>query len=73
MMSGVLLMMKIIDNGGLVDIILRALGLSSEISIVDEYSFFYNLFAVSLALIFVILFVVILFRCLSSLFKSART
>lgn len=66
-------MMKIIDNNGLVDIILRALGLSSDVSIVDDYSFFYNLFAVALALIFVVLFVVILFRCISSLFKSART
>ncbi len=62
----------IIVDGGLIDTILTALGLSSNVTITDDYTFFYSLFAVSLALIFVVYFIVLLFRSLSSMFKSSR-
>jgi|GEM_PF-4833965 len=62
-----------IIDGGLIDTILTAIGLSSDISITDDYSFLYNIFAVGLAIVFIVIFVVLLFRCISSLFKGART
>lgn len=65
-------MSDLIVDGGLIDTILTALGLSSDVVIVDDYTFFYLLFSIVLALVFVLYFVVLLFRCLSSLFKGFR-
>lgn len=65
-------MSDLIVDGGLIDTILTALGLSSDVVIVDDYTFFYLLFSIVLALVFVLYFVVLLFRCLSSLFKGCR-
>lgn len=63
---------NIIIEGGLIDTILTALGLSSNITITDDYAFFYTLFAVVLALVFVVYFIVLLFRSFSSIFKASR-
>ena len=62
----------IIIDGGLIDTILTALGLSSNITITNDYTFFYALFAVGLALVFVVYFIVLLFRAFSSIFKASR-
>lgn len=61
-----------IVDGGLIDEIMTALGLATDFDITNEFSFLYSLFGVSLSLIFIVLFVVLLLRCLSSLFKGAR-
>lgn len=61
-----------IVDGGLIDEIMTALGLVTDFDITNEFSFLYSLFGVSLSLIFIVLFVVLLLRCLSSLFKGAR-
>lgn len=63
---------NIIIDGGLIDTILTALGLSSDFIISDDYTFFYSLFAICLSLVFVVYFIVLLFRSLSSMFKSGR-
>lgn len=62
----------IIVDGGLIDTILTALGLSSDVIVTNDYSFFYSLFAISLALIFVVYFIVLFFRSLASMLKSSR-
>lgn len=67
-----MLMSDLILDGGLVDIILTSLGLSSDVVIIDDYTFFYSLFAIVLALVFVIYIIVMIFRCVSSIFKSCR-
>lgn len=67
-----MLMSDLILDGGLVDIILTSLGLSSDVVITDDYTFFYSLFAIVLALVFVIYIIVMIFRCVSSIFKSCR-
>lgn len=67
-----MLMSDLILDGGLVDIILTSLGLSSDVVIIDDYTFFYSLFAIVLALVFVIYIIVLIFRCVSSIFKSSR-
>lgn len=61
-----------IIDGGLIDDIMTALGLITDYDITNEFSFLYSLFGVSLSLIFIVLFVVLLLRCLSSIFKGAR-
>lgn len=61
----------IVDNG-LIDTILTALGLSSDVVVVDDYTFFYSLFSIIIALVFVLYFVVLLLRCLSSFAKGCK-
>ena len=65
-------MYYIIIDGGLIDIIITALGLSSDVSITNEYTFLYTLFAVCLALVFVVYFIVLMFRAVASMFKASR-
>lgn len=61
-----------IIDGGLIDDIMTAIGLLTDFDITNVYSFLYALFGISLSIIFVVVFVVLLLRCVSSLFKGAR-
>lgn len=61
-----------IVDGGLIDDIMTAIGLITDFDITNEYSFLYTLFGVSLSLIFILVFVVLILRCFSALFKGAR-
>lgn len=65
-------MNDIIVDGGLIDTILTALGLSSNVTITDDYTFFYSLFAICLTLVFVVYFIVLMFRAVASMFKAGR-
>lgn len=61
-----------IIDGGLIDDIMTAIGLLTDFDITNVYSFLYALFGISLSIIFVVVFVILLLRCVSSLFKGAR-
>lgn len=61
-----------IVDGGLIDDILTAIGLVTDFDVTNDYGFLYALFCISLSLIFVVIFIVLLLRCFSSLVKGAR-
>ena len=61
-----------IIDGGLIDDIMTAIGLLTDFDITNVYSFLYALFGISLSIIFVVVFVVLLLRCVSSLFRGVR-
>lgn len=61
-----------IIDGGLIDDIMTAIGLITDFDITNVYSFLYLTLCISLSIIFIVVFVVLLLRCMSSLFKGAR-
>lgn len=61
-----------IVDGGLIDDIMTAFGLITDFDITSDYHFLYMVLGVSLSLIFIVLFVVLLLRCMSAMFKGAR-
>lgn len=63
---------KCIVDGGFIYDILTALGINTDFDMSNDYGFVFSLFCISISVVFIVLFVVILFRCISSLFKGAR-
>ena len=58
-----------LDNGFLRDI-LSALGLFLDFEVSDTYTLIYSIFLIIVALVFVVLFLMFLFRAFASIFKS---
>ena len=58
------------EHGFIYDILV-ALGLVVDFEITDSYTFLYSIFIILIAVIFIVILLRVLFRCLSSLFKGA--